>query len=135
MQFRYYGIAELAIVVSNLERAKTFYVGLLGFELSEHDVGERACILRIGENRFLGLWEPGVWKSDFLAPERSASYFGNEVAPSHPVFAVHQDDVEPQNGTASWPPDGRLTSWCIIQGHFAIRVGVMRWRILACRRK
>ena len=93
MQFRYYGIAELALVVSNLEQAKTFYVDLLGFELSEHDVGERACILRIGENRFLGLWEPGVWKSDFLAPERSSSYFGNEVAPTHPVFAVHQDDV------------------------------------------
>ncbi len=85
MRFRYYGIAELAIVVSNLEQAKTFYVDLLGFE--------RACILRIGENRFLGLWEPGVWKSDFLAPERGASYFGNEVAPTHPVFAVHQDDV------------------------------------------
>ncbi len=93
MDFRYYGIAELAIVISNLERAKAFYVGLLGFEESEHDVGEGACILRIGENRFMGLWEPGVWKSDFLAPERSARYFGNEVAPTHPVFAVHQDDV------------------------------------------
>ncbi len=93
MQFRYYGVAELAIVVSDLDRAKAFYVGLLGFELSEHDVGEQACILRIGENRFLGLWEPGEWKSDFLAPERGASYFGNEVAPTHPVFAVHQDDV------------------------------------------
>ncbi len=93
MEFRYYGIAELAIVVSSLERAKAFYVGLLGFEESEHDVGDGACILRIGENRFMGLWEPGVWKSDFLAPERSARYFGNEVAPTHPVFAVHQDDV------------------------------------------
>ena len=93
MDFRYYGIAELAIVISNLERAKAFYVGLLGFEESEHDVGAGGCILRIGENRFMGLWEPGVWKSDFLSPERGARYFGNEVAPTHPVFAVHQDDV------------------------------------------
>ena len=93
MDFRYYGIAELAIVISNLERAKAFYVGLLGFEESGHDVGAGGCILRIGENRFMGLWEPGVWKSDFLSPERGARYFGNEVAPTHPVFAVHQDDV------------------------------------------
>ena len=93
MDFRYYGIAELAIVVSNLDRARAFYVGLLGFEQSEHDVGAGGCTLRIGENRFMGLWEPGVWKSDFLAPERSARYFGAEVAPAHPVFAVHQDDV------------------------------------------
>ena len=93
MKFRYYGLAELAIVVSDLQRAKDFYIDVLGFELSEHDMGERACILRIGENRFMGLWEPGVWKSDFLSPERSASYFGNEVAPTHPVIAVHQDDV------------------------------------------
>ena len=93
MQFRYYGIAELAIVVSDLRRSLRFYVDLLGFEPTEHDFGERARILRIGERRFLGLWEPGEWKSDFLAPRRSASYFGNVVAPTHPVFAVHQDDV------------------------------------------
>ena len=24
---------------------------------------------------------------------RSDAYFGNTVAPTHPVFAVHQDDV------------------------------------------
>ena len=93
MVFRYYGIAELAIVVSNLKRAERFYVDILGFERTEHDVGERARILKIGEDRYLGLWEPGAWKSDFLSPDRSASYFGNHVAPTHPVFAVHQDDV------------------------------------------
>ena len=91
--FRYYGIAELAIVVSDLRRALAFYVDILGFEPTEHDVGEHARILRIGERRYLGLWEPGVWKSDFLSPERGARYFGNQVAPTHPVFAVHQDDV------------------------------------------
>ncbi len=91
--FRYYGIAELAIVVSDLKKSLEFYVDLLGFEPTEHDFGESARILKIGENRFMGLWEPGVWKSDFLSPERSSSYFGNEVAPTHPVFAVHQEDV------------------------------------------
>lgn len=94
MDFRYYGLAELAIVVSDLSRSKQFYIDLLGFEQTEHDFGERACILKIGDNRFMGLWEPGEWTSDFLSPERSARYFGNEVAPTHPVIAVHQDDVQ-----------------------------------------
>ena len=32
-------------------------------------------------------------RSDFLSPERSDAYFGNTVAPTHPVFAGRQDDV------------------------------------------
>ena len=34
---------------------------------------------------------------------------------------VHQGYIEPQNATASWAPDGRLTVWCSSQGHFTIR--------------
>ena len=90
---RYFGIAELAIVVSDLKRSLEFYVDILGLEPTEHDVGEHARILQMGERRFLGLWEPGEWKSDFLSPERSGSYFGNQVVPTHPVIAVHQEDV------------------------------------------
>ena len=93
MDFRYYGIAELAIVVSNIDRSRDFYVDVLGFEPTDFETGQRACILKIGEGRYLGLWEPGEWRSDFLSPERGADYFGNAVAPTHPVFAVHQDDV------------------------------------------
>ena len=93
MDFRYYGIAELAIVVSDIERAKEFYVGILGFEETDYASGKGSAIVKVGENRYLGLWEPGEWSSDFLSPERSSAYFGNTVAPTHPVFAVHQDDV------------------------------------------
>lgn len=93
MDFRYYGIAELAIVVSDIERAKEFYVGILGFEETDYAFGKGSAIVKIGDNRYLGLWEPGEWRSDFLSPERSSDYFGNTVAPTHPVFAVHQDDV------------------------------------------
>ena len=39
---------------------------------------------------------------------------------------VHQGYVEPQNGTASWGPDGRLTIWCSSQGHFGIRDGAAK---------
>ena len=34
---------------------------------------------------------------------------------------VHQGYIEPQNGTASWSPDGSLTVWCSSQGHFGTR--------------
>ena len=34
---------------------------------------------------------------------------------------VHQGYIEPQNGTASWSEDGKLTVWCSSQGHFGIR--------------
>ena len=93
MDFRYHGIAELAILVSDIERAKEFSIGLLGFEATDYEFGKGSAIVKIGENRYLGLWEPGEWRSDVLSPERSDAYFGNTVAPTHPVFAVHQDYV------------------------------------------
>ena len=38
--------------------------------------------------------------------------------------SVHQGYIEPQNATAWWTPDGRLTIWCSSQGHFGVRDGV-----------
>ena len=35
--------------------------------------------------------------------------------------SVHQGYIEPQNATAYWTPEGRLTIWCSTQGHFAVR--------------
>ncbi|MAX20444.1 MAG: hypothetical protein CL709_11520 [Chloroflexi bacterium] len=93
MDFRYYGIAELAIVASDIGSAKEFDTDLLGFEASNHEFGKGPAIVKIGENRYLCLWEPCEWRSDFLSPERSDAYFGNTAAPTHPVFAVRQDDV------------------------------------------
>jgi len=40
--------------------------------------------------------------------------------------SIHQGYIEPQNATAWWTPDGRLTIWCSSQGHFAIRDGTSR---------
>ena len=101
MDFRYYGIAELAIVVSGIGGAKEVDIELLGFEATNYEFGKGLAIVKIGENRYLGisvsrylgLWEPCEWRSDFLSPERSDAYFGNTAAPTHPVFAVRQDDV------------------------------------------
>ena len=39
---------------------------------------------------------------------------------------VHQGYIEPQNGTAWWTPDGRLTIWCSSQGQFSIRDNTAR---------
>ncbi len=39
---------------------------------------------------------------------------------------VHQGYIEPQNATAWWSPDGRLTIWCSSQGHFGIRDNTAR---------
>ncbi len=39
---------------------------------------------------------------------------------------VHQGYIEPQNGTAWWSPDGKVTIWCSSQGHFGIRDNVAK---------
>ena len=39
---------------------------------------------------------------------------------------VHQGYIEPQNATAWWSPDGRLTVWCSSQGHFGVRDNIAR---------
>ena len=39
---------------------------------------------------------------------------------------VHQGYIEPQNATAWWSPQGRLTVWCSSQGQFGIRDNVAR---------
>lgn len=91
---RYFGIAELAIVVTDIDKAQQFYVDLRGFERTDVDYGEGSRILKIGDQRYLGLWEPGKWISHFLAPEKTSAYFGTNVAPTHPVFAIHGDDIQ-----------------------------------------
>ena len=40
--------------------------------------------------------------------------------------SVHQGYIEPQNATAWWAPNGRLTIWCSSQGHFGIRDNTAR---------
>lgn len=93
MKPRYYGVAELALVVSDLEISKRFYVDVLGFEPAGVDVGLGGFLLEIGQHRRLGLWVPGAWRSDYLPPDQRQSYFGGHVCPTHPVFAAHNEDI------------------------------------------
>ena len=40
--------------------------------------------------------------------------------------SVHQGYIEPQNATAWWSPDNRITVWCSSQGHFGVRDNTSR---------
>jgi catechol-2,3-dioxygenase len=90
---RFYGIVEAAVIIADLKRAMKFYVDVVGFERTPHDVGPKAAILKIGPDRYMGLWEPGAWFSNYLSPERNRQYFGHKQGQYHLVFGVHRDDV------------------------------------------
>src|SRR5437762_14129313 len=51
-------IAEVAIVVTDLDRSVRYYNEVLGLPIWER--GERNATVRLA-NGFLGLWLPGVW--------------------------------------------------------------------------
>ena len=75
------GYAEVAIVVEDAARSAEFYVGLLGYTEAHLDTytpptGSR--IIRVGPDHFLGLWEPGIWSSDYL-DGAYGDYFGKNV--------------------------------------------------------
>jgi catechol 2,3-dioxygenase-like lactoylglutathione lyase family enzyme len=77
-------IAEVALVVTDLERSERFYTQVLGLPVFMREPG-RMVTVRLA-NGFLGLWLPGVWE---LRP-------GNDGAPirlegggrSHLVFYI-----------------------------------------------
>lgn len=41
--------------MSAIERAKEFYIGLIGFEATYYEFGKGSAIVKIGENRYFGL--------------------------------------------------------------------------------
>ncbi len=89
------GYAEVAIVISDIERSTQFYVDVLGYEVFSppNFVPPRgARLIKVGPDNVLGLWEPGVWMSDYL-DESFADHFGNQIGQAHLVMAVDQDDV------------------------------------------
>ena len=82
--------------MKNVEISRKFYVDLLGYTAVQFDgytpppVGQ---IIQVGPDHFFGLWEPGIWTSDFL--NSPGDYFGNNIGQAHLVMAIAQDEVQP----------------------------------------
>jgi catechol 2,3-dioxygenase-like lactoylglutathione lyase family enzyme len=90
---KFYGVIEAAMVVKDVKRSLGFYVDVVGFERTGHDVGPRAAIVKTGPRHFLGLWEPGTWFSRYLSPQRNREYFGHKPGQYHLVFGVQASEV------------------------------------------
>lgn len=81
-------IAEVAIVVTDLERSVRFYTEVLGLPLWEQ--GERSATVRLA-NGFLGLWLPGAW--EILPSPNSAPIRLEGGARQHIVFYIDLKDA------------------------------------------
>jgi catechol 2,3-dioxygenase-like lactoylglutathione lyase family enzyme len=82
-------IAEVAIVVGDLDRSVRFYHEVLGLPVWEH--GERNATVRLA-NGFLGLWLPGAWA---LPPSPNAEPIRLEGgARQHIVFYIDLKDAD-----------------------------------------
>ncbi|MCH8236405.1 MAG: hypothetical protein IIC29_09820, partial [Chloroflexi bacterium] len=89
------GYAEVAIVISDIEQSIKFYVDILGYEVFSPPnfvPPQGARLIKVGPDHVLGLWEPGVWGSDYL-DESFDGHFGTQIGQAHLVMAVDQDDV------------------------------------------
>ena len=67
---------------------------------------------------------PQCWSATSWATSKGFAEADLIVEREFRTKTVHQGYIEPQNGTASWSPEGRLTIWCSSQGHFGIRDAV-----------
>jgi glyoxylase I family protein len=82
-------IAEVAIVVNDLDRSVHFYTEVLGLPLWER--GERSATVRLA-NGFLGLWLPGAWE---IPPSANSAPIRLEGgARQHIVFYIDLKDAD-----------------------------------------
>src|SRR6478609_5911478 len=83
-------IAEVALVVSDLERSERFYTEVLGLPVFMRESG-RMVTVRLA-NGFLGLWLPGAWE---LQPGDGRPPIALEGGGrSHIVFYIDLDDAD-----------------------------------------
>jgi catechol 2,3-dioxygenase-like lactoylglutathione lyase family enzyme len=81
---------EAAIVVSNLDRSKKFYIDVVGMKPTHHVV-DNGVVLDAG-GFALGIYEPGGWvlpKSDNWAPVRL-----EHIGRAHFVLKIKREDLD-----------------------------------------
>jgi catechol 2,3-dioxygenase-like lactoylglutathione lyase family enzyme len=83
-------IAEVALVVSDLERSERFYSEVLGLPVWMREPG-RSVTVRLA-NGFIGLWLPGAW--EIPASDNWAAIRLEGGGRSHIVFFIHADDAD-----------------------------------------
>jgi glutathione S-transferase fosA2 len=82
-------IAEVAVVVTDLERSVTFYHEVMGLPIWEREKDH--ATLRIG-NGFVGLWLPGAWRLPPSANSAPIALDGGNR--QHFNFWIHKHDAE-----------------------------------------
>ncbi|MCH8292891.1 VOC family protein [Candidatus Poribacteria bacterium] len=87
------GYAEIAIVVSDLDKAKVFYCDLLEIPLVDYQP-DRNLTLKLGRNQYMGLWLPGTWHSNYMTADDIQKYAGACDGRFHFVFEVDPPDVD-----------------------------------------
>lgn len=85
-------IAEVALVVSDLERSRRFYRDVLGLEEFHHAsiTPDRGVTFHLA-NGFLGLWLPGKWRE--VNPHLTGDA-GNLVGKAHVVFYIDPSEEQ-----------------------------------------
>jgi catechol 2,3-dioxygenase-like lactoylglutathione lyase family enzyme len=83
-------IAEVALVVSDLERSERFYTEVLGLPVFMREPG-RMVTVRLA-NGFLGLWLPGIWEIQRGAGKASIRLEGG--GRGHIVFYIDLADAD-----------------------------------------
>jgi glyoxylase I family protein len=83
-------IAEVALVVSDLERSEKFYTEVLGLPVFMREP-ERMVTVRLA-NGFIGLWRPGAWEIPARANMASIRLEGG--GRSHIVFYIDRADAD-----------------------------------------
>ena len=89
------GYAEVAIKVEDVERSVRFYIDVVGYEISQYDIGPDHRILKVGPDNLLGIHKLGVMPEKVILGGVYGHFHQRNIGQVHLVFAIAQHEVEP----------------------------------------